>query len=128
LRAALNYARQSAIAQRRWVKVTDQPNDFVLEYCDYTGVDGCDAPASCSHPLIDPGTGQAYGLGQSLPSGVSIHHANCADVAGRIFYFDCEGRPVDGSGAEIASAPYLICLTGANAKSLTVEAGSGYAH
>jgi MSHA pilin protein MshC len=120
--SGLRFAQKTAIAQRRWVKVTDAANGFSLSYCGYTGGNGCSAnTASCSSAVLDPSTGAAFSI--AAPSGVGMSHSGASP-----FYFDCEGRPVNASGVSVASSTYTVTTSGASNLSLTVETETGYVH
>jgi MSHA pilin protein MshC len=118
--AALRHAQKTAIAQRRWVAVTDQANGLSLAACrSGASGDGC-APAAtpvCDLPVIDPGTGQAFSI--TAPAGVSLGHN--AAYSGQ-FLFDCEGRPRSVSGSVVYTVSGDLNL------SFTVEAETGYVH
>jgi MSHA pilin protein MshC len=110
-RSALRYARGMAIAQRRWVQVTDQGGGLMLSACNGLGSDGCDADtAACTLPVLDPATGQSLSVaGITHDSGYSGQ-----------FYFDCEGRPRSVAGT--------ITYTVPGGYSFQVEPETGYVH
>ena len=96
--ATVRYAQKLAVAQRRSVAVTVSANSISLSY-----------PAPISAPVHMPPSTDPYSV--AAPSGVTI-----ADAA---FTFDALGRP---------SAATTLTITGDVARTLTVEAETGYVH
>ncbi len=98
--AMVRYAQKIAISQRRMVFVVIAGNTLSL----------CYTTAACGGGAVHepPGTG-AFSF--SAPSGVTLAGAN--------FSFDALGRP---------SAGGTITVTGDVARTITVEAETGYVH
>lgn len=122
--AALRVARSAAIAQRRWVRVTDAGGGLDIRACAGVG-DGCAADLNgCALSVLDPATGQS--LSVAPPAGVSLSHDS--GYAGQ-FYFDCEGRPMRDAGTATGTVVYTV---GGDADSgnlrFSVEAETGYVH
>lgn len=122
--SALRFGQKTAIAQRRWVRLTDHAGGFTLDYCAGSGGDGCLADTSnCGSSVVDPALGQPFSL--TAPAGVTLgHDAGYATV----FYFDCEGRPVSAAGAALGSVVYTLSAADTAATSIVVEAETGYVH
>lgn len=106
-RAAIQFARKAAVAQRRNVCVAVTANSVTLTRAQAEG-----AAAPCNSSLINPATNSAFAL--SAPGGVTA----APDTA---LVFDALGRLASpASGASIA-------VTG-NANPITVERETGYVH
>lgn len=116
--AYLRYAHKSAIAQRRTVCVTFTATSLMLT------VAAAAATSTCSVNLVGP-------KGESP---ATITAKGGVDYSGgtapRSFNFNGLGQPIDNAGTGavlIATDLPAIQVTGAS-NSITVEAGTGYAH
>ena len=98
--AAVRYAQRLAVSQRRSVAVTVTAGSIALTYPD--------APLGGAPVHEPPGTGP---FTVTAPSGVTL--------AGTSFTFSALGRPSTGS---------VITVTGDVARTITVEAETGYVH
>lgn len=106
VKATLEYARKSAAAMRRQVRVTIVASDLTVEFQQQTPEGGGGAAWL---PLVLPGTNtNAF----AAPTGVTLTPANDAVI------FDALGRP---------SAAKFFTVSG-QAGTISVEAGTGYVH
>lgn len=106
-RAAIQYARKSAVAQRRNVCVTVSSGAVAVTRASIAG-----SAASCSTALLDPATGNALNL--LAPTGVSLSPATTLT-------FDGLGRlasPVGGASITVSGM----------AAPIAVERETGYVH
>jgi MSHA pilin protein MshC len=102
--AALRYARQSALAQRRTVCVRFTPSSVALDIASAAG------EAVCGMPLAGPGGQPAFAV--SAPAGVAYATVPVD------FRFDATGRPSMGQAMQVANSGTVIA----------VEAETGYVH
>lgn len=107
VRATLEYARKSAVAQRRNVRVTIAGSGLTVEIQQLTP-EGAGAAGVWAALTLPGSSGNAF----AAPSGVTLTPA--ADVV----TFDAQGRP---------SAAKSYTVSG-GAGAITVEAESGYVH
>lgn len=109
--AALRYAHQQAVAQRRQVCVALTAGGATLTQA------AAAPPAICDGtPLINPTTGAAYVL--AMPAGVALAANGGAPAAlPTIISFDALGRPNAAAG---------LCVNGEGSFCLRVEAETGY--
>ncbi|MBI3375539.1 MAG: prepilin-type N-terminal cleavage/methylation domain-containing protein [Betaproteobacteria bacterium] len=98
--AMVRYAQKIAISQRRTVFVVISGSTLSLCYTD----------SNCGTPVREPPGTNAFSFG--APSGVSL--------SGTTFSFSALGKP--------SSGPVTITVTGDVARTLTVEAETGYVH
>lgn len=96
--ATVRYAQKLAVAQRRSVTVTVSGNSISLAY-----------PAPVSAAVMMPPSTDPYVI--NAPSGVTIANASLT--------FDALGRP---------SAGTTLIVTGDVARTITIEAETGYVH
>ena len=96
--STVRYAQKLAIAQRRSVTVTVSGNSIALSY-----------PAPVSLPVLMPPSTDPYVI--NAPSGVTIGNASIT--------FDALGKP---------SAGTTLTVTGDVARSIAIEAETGYVH
>jgi len=96
--STVRYAQKLAVAQRRSVTVTVSGNSLSLTY---------PAPVSAAVPM--PPSSRSYSI--TAPSGVTL--------AGTSFTFDALGKPDAGA---------TLTVTGDVARTITVEAETGYVH
>lgn len=114
--AYLRYAHKSAIAQRRTVCVTFTANSLVLTVAAATPA------ATCAVNLVGP-------KGESPATITAKGGVEYSGTPGS-FNFNGLGQPIDNAGTGtvlVAAALPAIQVTGAS-NSITVEAGTGYAH
>jgi len=121
--AYLRYAQKTAIAQRRTVCVAFTSASASLRIANNAGVFDC----SGGNGLVLNGPD---GKASASVSGVSYAAATVGGISclatPAAFNFDALGQPVNGSGTAMATAQ---CMQVANAaKSITVEAATGYVH
>lgn len=110
--AALRYARQQAVAQRREVCVTLAAGSVSIARAKSP------PPGRCDAALLNPATGGDYLL--PMPSGVALA-ANGATAALPVtLRFDALGRLLDGAAG--------VRVTGDGSLCLAVEAETGYVH
>jgi MSHA pilin protein MshC len=113
VRATLEYARKSAVAQRRYVRVTAAGNGLSLDISSADPDAGF--PAAFPRTLTLPGSGTNV---IAPPSGGTL----TASVSPLVF--DALGRPWTSAGVLIAAAStYAV-----SGNTVTVEAETGYVH
>ncbi len=108
----LHYAQKTAIAQRRTVCVAFASNSVTLTIAAAAGAISC-----AGNALAGPNGVAPYSV--NARNGVSY------SVMPITFNFDGRGRPIDATGAFVASQ--VIQVAG-NANTLTIEAETGYVH
>ena len=107
--AALRFARQQAVAQRRQVCVAVTTSGVTITRAQAV------PPAACvGTALANPADGAAYVL--AMPNGVTIA-GNGGTVLPTTISFDALGRPNAAAG---------LCVNGDGSFCLTVNAESGY--
>lgn len=115
LRAAVEYARKSAVAERRNVCVSFGP-PVTLTRAQAENALPPAFPAACTQPVINPATGAAYAL--AVPSGVVL-----ASSAANVM-FDPLGRVV--SAVEQVSADVDVTVTADVTRTFRIVAQTGY--
>lgn len=105
-RAAVEFARKAAIAERRNVCVIIAAGTLTVTRGAAFG-DSCGPPAGL--PLINPTTGNPFAL--SAPTGVTLATSSAG------FTFDANG-----------STASAVTITVDGTRVITVEAGTGYVH
>jgi len=114
VRAGLQYARNTAVAQRRYVCVTVGGGAVSLAKSASYPLN----PVTCPTALLDPTSGSTFNI--AVPSGVSVS-ASASPVI-----FDALGQNVDSAGSPITSSDVTVTITGDFSTTITVEKGTGY--
>jgi len=113
VRATLEYARKSAVAQRRYVKVTVASNGLSLDISSADPDSGF--PAAFPRTLLLPGSGSNTIV---PPSGGTL----TASVNPLVF--DALGRPFTSTGLLIT----VVTAYAVSGNTVTIEAETGYVH
>lgn len=113
VKATLEYARKSAVAQRRHVKVTVAGNGLSLDISSADPDSGF--PASFPRPLQLPG---------SSTNAISAPSGGTLTASMNPLVFDALGRPLDSTGTAISAA----ATYGVSGNTFYVEAETGYVH
>ena len=116
VKATLEYARKSAVAQRRHVRITTAANGMTVWISSIDPDTAPSWPIVFARPLILPGSSSNA---VTPPSGGTLA-ASVSPLA-----FDPLGRPLDAStGAALALAATFTV----SGNTVTVEAETGYVH
>lgn len=116
VRGALQYARNTAVAQRRYVCVTVGGGAVSLSKSASYPL----ATVSCPTALLDPTSGSTFSI--AAPSGVSVN-ASASPVI-----FDARGQNVDSTGIPVTASDVTVTITGDFSTTITVEKLTGYVH
>ncbi len=117
-RSALEYARQTAVAQRRWVCVTVAASGLTLTRARKAFDDDA-APCATTQSLLLPGNGLNT---LATPTGVSLSLLGGATSP---VVFNGQGQSIDSTGAV---RTVQLQVTGDQVFTLTIEGSSGYVH
>lgn len=113
LKSTVQYARQAAVAARRYVCVTTPDSGGQIDFrMNTTEPESVPAAVACVTPLALPPPGGSCPNNSSLcvSSGVSTQWAGGASG----FAFDPMGRPVSLSNKQLLAADFTITVTDAN--------------
>lgn len=114
VRGALQYAQNTAVAQRRYVCVTVGGGTVSLAKSASYPL----ASVSCATPLLDPTAGSNFSI--AAPSGVAISSSASPVI------FDALGQNVDSNGTPITASDITVTVTGDFSTTITVEKVTGY--